>query len=233
MTTKQTAPTHVYGRRKGRPLRVRKTHLMQILLPRVLIELKDGVRTSASEIFGNERSALVLEIGFGGGEHLAAQALLQPDVNFIGCEPFVNGVASLLDHLEREQIVNVRVFNDDARRMMDALPDASLNKCFVLFADPWPKKRHVERRFIGPDNLDRIARVLKPGAVLRVASDHPSLVEWMRECLEAHVEFDCVYSSEVPPVDWVQTRYQEKAIAAGRVPFFMDYRRMQKYIIPG
>ncbi|MGB9152233.1 MAG: tRNA (guanosine(46)-N7)-methyltransferase TrmB, partial [Alphaproteobacteria bacterium] len=166
-----------------------------------------------------------LEIGFGGGEHLAMQAKLHPDVCLIGCEPFVNGVASLLDHLERDGITNVRVFNDDARVMCDALTDASLDKCFVLFADPWPKKRHAERRFIGPENLARLARVLKPGGILRVASDHAQLVEWMRDCLDAHADFTCVYASAVPPDDWVQTRYQEKAIAAGRQAFFMDYRR--------
>ena len=160
-----------------------------------------------------------------GAEHLAMQAKLHPDVCLIGCEPFVNGVASLLDHLERDGITNVRVFNDDARVMCDALTDASLDKCFVLFADPWPKKRHAERRFIGPENLARLARVLKPGGILRVASDHAQLVEWMRDCLDAHADFTCVYASAVPPDDWVQTRYQEKAIAAGRQAFFMDYRR--------
>jgi len=109
--------------------------------------------------------------------------------------------------------------------MLDALPDASLDKAFVLFADPWPKKRHIERRFIGAENLARLARVLKPGAVLRLASDHAQLVAWMRDCLVGHADFTCLYESYDPPLDWIQTRYQEKAITAGRQPFFMDYRR--------
>ena len=216
----------VYGRRKGRPLRVRKSHLMQELLPQLLISLKAGRLTSPQEIFKTPPRATVVEIGFGGGEHLAAQAKLHADVNFIGCEPFVNGVASLLDHIEREDIKNVRIFNDDARVLLDALPDASIDKCFILFADPWPKKRHAERRFVGPENLARLARVLKPGAVLRLASDHPSLVQWMRESMDMCADFSCVYAGTEPPSDWVPTRYQEKAAAAGRQSFFMDYKRI-------
>ena len=166
-----------------------------------------------------------MEIGFGGGEHLAAQAKLNPDICFIGCEPFENGVAGLLDRLDRDGIQNVRVFDNDARLMLDVLLDASLDKCFILFADPWPKKRHTERRFVGPENLDRLTRVLKPGGLLRVASDHPQLIEWMRGCLQAHDAFACAHDSAEPPADWLQTRYQEKAIAAGRKCVFMDWRK--------
>lgn len=222
----QPAFSCLHGRRKGRPLRVRKAQLMEDLLPQLRITLKEGTHTPPQDFFNKARPAPAwMEIGFGGGEHLAAQAKQHPDVLFIGCEPFVNGVASLLDHLEREDIHNVRVFDNDARLVLDALTDASLDRCFVLFADPWPKKRHFERRFIGPENLDRLARVLKPGAILRIASDHPSLIDWMRECLSLHAEFTCDYAGTEPPADWVQTRYQEKAILAGRQPFFMDYRR--------
>jgi tRNA (guanine-N7-)-methyltransferase len=226
MDNEQRTSSHLFGRRKGRPLRVRKTRLMEELLPRLLITLEESTPVPPQAFFpADPQPSAWLEIGFGGGEHLAAQAKLNPDVCFIGCEPFVNGVASLLDHLDRDGIQNVRVFNDDARVMCDALTEASLDKCFVLFADPWPKKRHAERRFIGPENLARLSRVLKSGAILRVASDDAQLVEWMRECLEAHADFTCAYASIEPPADWVQTRYQEKAIKAGRQPFFMDYRR--------
>ena len=218
--------SQLHGRRKGRPLHVRKTMLMQELLPQLLITLKENTQTLPQAFFKNAGPAPAwMEVGFGGGEHLAAQAKLHPDVLFIGCEPFENGVASLLDHIDREGLENVRVFNNDARLVFDALAEASLDRCFVLFADPWPKKRHVERRFIGPENLDRMARVLKPGAILRLASDHPSLIEWMHECLSLRADFICVYAGEEPPEDWIQTRYQEKALKAGRQPFFMDYRR--------
>jgi len=219
-------PPRLYGRRKGRPLRVRKAQLIDELLPRLKISLPSGARLAPQVLFKAPLSAsTVLEIGFGGGEHLAAQAKLYPDVCFIGCEPFLNGVASLLDHLDRDGIENVRIFDNDARLILDALIDASLDKCFVLFADPWPKKRHIERRFIGPENLNRLARALKPGGLLRLASDHAKLVEWMRECLKDHDAFTPIYESAVPPENWVPTRYQEKALLAGRQPIFMDYRR--------
>ena len=219
-------PKHLYGRRKGRPLRVRKSRLMEELLPRLQIQLPETGRVYPHHFFHVPSAATWLEIGFGGGEHLAAQARAHPQTHLIGCEPFLNGVASLLDHLDLNRIENVRVFNDDARKMLDALENACLDKCFVLFADPWPKKRHAERRFIGAENLARLARVLKPGGLLRLASDHPELIGWMRDCLTDHPDFTCVHAGTEPPVDWVQTRYQEKALAAGRTPFFMDYRRI-------
>jgi tRNA (guanine-N7-)-methyltransferase len=225
METQSPKPSRLYGRRKGRPLRVRKSRLMDELLPRLLIKLDAGARIAPHVLFNATPAPAWMEIGFGGGEHLAAQALANPATHFIGCEPFVNGVASLLDHLDRDKIENVLIYNNDAREMLDALPDASLDKCFVLFADPWPKKRHIERRFIGAENLTRLARVMKLGGILRLASDHPQLVEWMRESLHGHSNFTCIYASAEPPTDWIQTRYQEKAIAAGRAPFFMDYRR--------
>lgn len=221
-------PLRLFGRRKGRPLRTHKKLLMQELLPKLLITLKENTHIPPQEFFGNAaRVPSWLEVGFGGGEHLATQAKLHPDIQFIGCEPFVNGVAGLLDAIDREKLENIRIFNNDARLVLDALTDSSIDKCFILFSDPWPKKRHVERRFIGPENLDRLSRVLKPGALLRLASDHPSLIEWMRECLSIHPDFTCIYAHAEPPEDWVETRYQEKAVKAGRQPFFMDYRRKE------
>jgi len=220
----------LYGRRKGRPLHTRKALLMKELLPKLLITLDEAAETCPHMLFPDGRAATApvwFEIGFGGGEHLAAQAKLHPDIRFIGCEPFINGVAGLLDAIDREKLENIRIFNNDARLMLDALSDASIDKCFLLFSDPWPKKRHVNRRFIGPENLDRLSRVLKPKGVLRVASDHPSLIDWMRECLSIRPDFTCVYAHAEPPSDWVPTRYQEKAVRAGRQPFFMDYRRKE------
>jgi len=216
----------LFGRRKGRPLHTRKKTLVEILLPKVRISL-DGARPLSPHSFFEERKdpPIWIEIGFGSGEHLATQAMKHPHIRFIGCEPFLNGVAGLLDHLDRENIENVRIFDNDARLLLDALPDASIDRCFLLFADPWPKKRHVERRFIGPENLDRLARVMKSGALLRLASDHPSLIDWMRECLALRSDFICVHAGTEPPEDWVSTRYQEKAVKAGRQPFFMDYKR--------
>src|ERR1700722_17871807 len=131
MDKHQNSPSRVYGRRKGRPLRVRKARLMEDLLPRLLITLKSGIKAPIQDFFmDHPKRPLWLEIGFGGGEHLAVQAKMNPHICFIGCEPFVNGVASLLDHLDREKIENVRIFNDDARLICDALAAAALDKCF-------------------------------------------------------------------------------------------------------
>ncbi len=204
----------LFGRRKGRPLSARRQRLMDELLPKVEVK--------SSSIEGRRTW---LEIGFGGGEHLAAQAAAHPDVLFLGCEPFINGVASLLVHIEDGKLENVRIHPGDARILLDALPDACLEKCFVLFADPWPKKRHHERRFIGPENLPRLARVLKPGGELILATDVPPLAAWMREHTGAHPSFECLYDSSAPPAGWVQTRYEQKARAAGRGAEYMAFRR--------
>ncbi len=169
--------------------------------------------------------AVRLEIGFGGGEHLAAQAAANPSVGFMGCEPFINGVAKLLTQVEAQDLKNVRVYPDDARVLLDALPDSCLAMCFVLYADPWPKNRHAERRFIGRENLDRLARVLTSGGQLRLATDVAGLAQWMREQANAHPSFVCLYDGPNAPADWVPTRYEQKGIAAGRTPTYLVYKR--------
>lgn len=221
-----TLGSRLFGRRKGRPLRVRKSGLMQDLLPRLQVDLPEAPATfDPFALFAPKPKQLWLEIGFGGGEHMVAQAKAHADVGLIGCEPFVNGVASALDHIDREQVGNIRIFPNDARFILDALPAGSLDRCFVLFADPWPKARHAERRFIGPENLPRLARALKTGALLRLASDDARLQEWMLDVMGAQDDFVPLRVENTPPVDWIATRYEQKGIAAGRVPLYLDYRR--------
>lgn len=210
-----------FGRRKGRPLRARRARLLEELLPKL------EARISSPLLFDASPTAVWLEIGFGGGEHLAEQAARHPDFGFIGCEPFINGVASLLSHIEERNLANVRILPDDARPLLEALPDVCLDRCYVLFADPWPKKRHQERRFIGPETLPRLARVLKPGGELRLATDVPLLAAWMRERTNEHPAFECLYDKTEPPADWVQTRYEQKAKAAGRGADYMIYKRRE------
>lgn len=220
----ETRKTKLFGRRKGRPLRARKAALMETLLPQIEVRIEEGRVLFPHGLFQPSPMEVWLEIGFGGGEHLAAQAAANPNVGVIGCEPFVNGVASLLAHVDAQNLKNVRIFPNDARIVLDALPDSSLDRCFVLFADPWPKKRHHERRFIGPENLPRLARVLKSGGELRLATDVMPLAEWMREHTNAHPDFVCVYDKAAPPADWVQTRYEQKGRAAGREPVYLVFR---------
>lgn len=222
--TFKPAEARLYGRRKGRPLRIRKTRLMQELLPRLAITTDAAGKPH--QLFSPPPQELWLEVGFGGGEHLAGQAAANPHIGFIGCEPFVNGVASLLEHIDDRDLKNLRLYPDDARVLIDALPDACLARCFVLFADPWPKARHAERRFIRPDNIARLARVVRAGGELRLASDVPALVAWMRaQMQEAGAAFACFHDSDAPPADWIPTRYEQKGIAAGRRPHYLLYRR--------
>jgi tRNA (guanine-N7-)-methyltransferase len=166
-----------------------------------------------------------LEIGFGAGEHLAWQAAHNPDTLMIGCEVYRNGVAALLGQIERQKISNIRIWPEDARDLMDQLPDHSIARAFLLFPDPWPKSRHAERRFIGQANLNLLARILAPGAEFRVASDDAVYLDWVREHLPAHPDFQPWGEEAARPADWPPTRYEQKALRQGRQPGYFRYRR--------
>lgn len=171
-----------------------------------------------------------MEIGFGGGEHLEAQARANPDIGFIGCEPYINGVASLLSRLRDDgDPGNIRLHANDARDLMDALPDACLGRLFVLFPDPWPKTRQHKRRIIGPDTLDSFARLLAPGAELRAATDDMGYAAWILEYLRAHKDFDWIATGpedwRACPDGWVPTRYEQKALAAGSPCVYLRFAR--------
>jgi tRNA (guanine-N7-)-methyltransferase len=196
------------------------------LLPQLQITLPSEGVFNPITLFDFAPSDLWFEIGFGGGEHLATQAARHSDIAFIGCEPFLNGIASLCDYIDRQALKNIRIFPDDARYLLDALPEQSLGRCFILFSDPWPKERHAERRFIGNENIARLARVLKPGAELRLATDDAQLAIWMRQhLLNVSDVFTPAYDALVPPEDWVRTRYEEKGIKAGRAPVYFSFKR--------
>ncbi|MBR7158706.1 MAG: tRNA (guanosine(46)-N7)-methyltransferase TrmB [Alphaproteobacteria bacterium] len=234
-----------FGRRKGKKLRPKRENLLNELLPKLKISLPaEGETVSPAEWFSFNPKEVWLEVGFGGGEHLAAQALKNPEVAFIGAEVFLNGVASLVAHLAGahenadladnasiapERTDNVRIYNDDVRPLLNVLPDASLDKIFVLFPDPWPKKRHASRRFIGPTNIPKLARLLKEGGELRVASDDMNYIRWSLEHLCASPYFTWTAKSSQdwknPPADWVNTRYEMKAYAAGRKPVYLIFKR--------
>lgn len=166
-----------------------------------------------------------LEIGFGAGEHLAWQAARNPDTLMIGCEVYRNGVAALLGQIERQNISNIRIWPEDARDLMDRLPDRSIARAFLLFPDPWPKSRHAERRFIGRANLDSLARILAPGAEFRLASDDAVYLDWVREHLAAHPAFKPAEDAARRPADWPPTRYEQKALLQRRQPGYFRYRR--------
>ncbi|WP_372603842.1 tRNA (guanosine(46)-N7)-methyltransferase TrmB [Actibacterium sp.] len=170
-----------------------------------------------------------LEIGFGGGEHMVHQAAQNPDIGIIGCEPFINGVAMLLGKIRAAGVENVSVYPGDARNLFDVLPEASISRAFLLYPDPWPKKRHHRRRFVTPDHLQPLARVLKPGAIFRVATDIP---DYVRQTLEQVPRAGFEWLAEGPEDwrqpwgDWLSTRYEQKALREDRTPHYLTFRRL-------
>jgi tRNA (guanine-N7-)-methyltransferase len=219
----------LYGRRRGKKLRDGQQSLLDTLLPRLTLGVPpEPAKIDLAQAFGDATpDEIWLEVGFGAGEHLVWQAKEHPRIGLIGCEPYINGVAKCLAHIEREGLENIRLFTDDARLVMNALPDQSLSRAFVLFPDPWPKSRHHKRRFVARANLDILARLMKPGAELRLATDDPSYLPWMVEHACTHPAFE--WLAERPadwrgrPADWPPTRYETKRIAG--IPVFLRLRR--------
>ena len=222
----------VYGRRLGYRLRPGRQALLERALPALRIDLPEDAQApiDLSGLFRTPVQDLWLEIGFGAGEHLAHQVRANPTVGFIGCEPFVQGVAGLLRRLEADGSAGrVRIFPDDARLLLDRLPEACIGRLFVLFSDPWPKKRHHKRRLIDAETLAAFARILKGGAEFRWASDDGGYVEWTLEHVAGNEDFALTdrVSGEWPsrPADWPETRYEQKARAQDRAPVFLRYVR--------
>ena len=219
----------LYGRRRGRPLRRGRQAVNESLLPLLSVALPEGALLDPRGLFPAPPAAVWLEIGFGGGEHLAEQAARHPEIGFFGSEVFENGIARLVGDIAGRRLDNIRVFADDARLLLDCLPPASLGRVFILFPDPWPKRRHQKRRLVAPATLDRLAVVMQPGAELRLATDDRGYLAWMLEHLTAHSEFAWLARRpgdwrERPP-DWPPTRYEEKARTAGRAPSFLRFIR--------
>lgn len=232
-----------FGRRQGRRIRKAKTSLLERFLPELQINQNTVFKTDS--LFGAPVKSVCLEIGFGNGEHIAGQALNNPDTGFIGAEVFKNGVANLLSlitgikessdlpekiTLLPGRVDNIRIYDDDIRLLFARLPDNFLDKVFLLFPDPWPKKRHAPRRFVNPDNLKEIARILKPGGLFRVATDHPVYKSWTLRQMRQNRDFRwtaaCGNDWKHAPADWVETKYQRKAINEGRRPVFLDFKRL-------
>lgn len=173
---------------------------------------------------------LVLEIGCGGGEHLVHRALAAPGTGFIGVEPFQEGFGKMIAAIDENGCANVRVYDDDATDVLDWLPPTSLAEVDLLYPDPWPKKRHWKRRFVSPDNLDRVARALKPGGHLRVASDIPAYVDWTLRAVAGREDLEWTAERaddwRRPWAGWPGTRYEAKALREGRTPAYLTFRRV-------
>ena len=190
---------------------------MESLLPQVALDLADPLAGAAAPRW--------LEIGFGGGEHLAHQAQLHPGVALTGAEAFLNGVAKLLAEIDERGLRNVRVHYGDARALLEALPDQSMERIYLLYPDPWPKERQKKRRFVSPATLGHFHRVLTDGGLFLFASDIPDYVNWTRDHVAAHGGFAEEGDPSQPFADWTRTRYESKAIREGRTPAYLTFRK--------
>src|ERR1700681_2813318 len=220
-----------FGRRKGRPLRPRQTALMERLLPRLALALdRPAPDDLAQALFSRPVDAVRLEIGSGGGEHLFAQAAAHPQLGFIGCEPFVNGMAKILALIEAGGNDNVRLHAGDAIDLLAWLPPVSLARIDLLYPDPWPKRRHWKRRLVQDRTVAMMARALRPGGAFRFATDVPDYAAWTLERM-AHAP-DFFWTAERAD-DWrkpwggfCETRYEAKAKRQGRAPCYLAFRRI-------
>lgn len=230
MTQDPTTIRRLYGRRKGFKLRNRQQQLVEDLLPQVSVPLPpEGQGLDPASLFDAPVREVWLEIGFGKGEHMAALAAVNPDIGFIGCEPFQTGVVGALNHIDEKNLSNIRIHMGDALEVLERLPDASLGRVFLLHPDPWPKARHAKRRFMNPGPLDMVARKLRPGGEFRVATDHPIYMEWT--VMQMNRRDDFLWTAEKPadwevrPEDWPATRYGLWAESEGRPIWYFRYLR--------
>lgn len=223
-----------YGRRHGKKLRKGQAGLLETRLGELAPpgigwdENPDRQPLDLAALYPGKK--VWLEIGFGGGEHMLAQAQANPAVQIIGAEPFINGVAKLLAAIERAGVTNLAVTDQDARDVMDVLPEVSVERAFLLYPDPWPKTRHHKRRFVNPPQLDQLARVMAPGAHLRIATDIEDYVRHSLEALDCHPDFR--WTGEGPSdwrdpwPDWPGTRYEAKALLEGRRPHYLTFEKL-------
>ena len=225
---------NLYGRRHGKTLRQGQRRLLATRLaglapPGVSWADNPGRDPIDLEALFPEAHEVWLEIGFGGGEHMLHQAAAHPAVGIIGCEAYINGVAMLLSGIERTGVANLAIHAGDARDLMDVLPDGSIAQVFLLYPDPWPKKRHHKRRFVNSSNLDQLARIMAPGAVLRLATD---IADYARHALEV-LACDRRFGEPAGAADWREpwpgwpgTRYETKALRQGRTPHYLSFQRL-------
>jgi tRNA (guanine-N7-)-methyltransferase len=222
---------NLYGRRRGKKLRSAQRQLLAELLPGLRVPGVTPAENPGREplprtlLFGDDRPVW-LEIGFGGGEHLVAQALAHPEFGIVGCEPFVNGVAMALGHLAEARLGNVRLHPGDARDLVELLPAALLTRVFLLYPDPWPKARHRRRRFMNPENLALLAPAMAPGAEIRLATDIRDYADHAITAVATSRDFALLPGDPATPwPGWPGTRYEAKALNAGRAPFYLTFRR--------
>jgi len=222
-----TTLNRLYGRSSGHKLRQGQQDLIDKLLPQIVVPAEGEV--TAKSLFGEDRP-LHFEIGFGSGEHLADRADMLPDHAFIGCEPFVNGVATALNHVREKHLPNVRLWMGDALYVLNRVPDGSLSFLYLLHPDPWPKARHAKRRMMNDGPVDLFASKVRPGGEFRLATDDPTYLRWSLMVMKRHAaQFEWLAKAPKdflePSGGWVETRYGAKSRREGRRPYYLRYRR--------
>ncbi len=226
-----TTIRRLYGRRAGHKLRQGQSALVEELLPELSVPAAGPL--DARTLFGDASEPgrpLELEIGFGAGEHLAGQAAARPGTGFIGCEPFLNGMVGALGHIRDGGLGNVRLHMGDALDVIERLPDASLERVYLLHPDPWPKARHAKRRMVNNGPLDLIAAKLRPGGEFRLGTDDPTYCRWAMMVMNRRRDF--LWQARTPtdfltrPADWPETRYERKARRHGREVWYFRYLRV-------
>ena len=231
-----------FGRRKGKPIRSGRAELMEKWLPKLTVKVPAKGKIRLEKQFEIAPKSLELEIGFGGGEHLAEISKKQSKIGFLGAEPFQNGVASLLAHLngshntgtgalrlEDGRVDNVRIWPGDIRELFEKFPDGIFKRIYLLYPDPWPKKRHAERRFINSYNIPHLYRLLADGGELILATDVAPYVEWALEKMaEMNLFKQTKKAIHTAPKGWIPTRYEKKGIAAGRQPTYLIFKKKTK-----
>ena len=218
-----------FGRRKGKTLKPSRRTALDSLLPQLLIDLAEPAPADLPTLFAAPVSEVRLEIGFGGGEHLLHEATRRGSVGFIGVEPFQNSLANAVAAIGEAGLANIRLFDDDASLVLDWVPPGSLARIDLLFPDPWPKLRHRKRRFVKGENLARMVRALRPGGEFRFASDVADYLKWTVREVAAHAALRMnatdLESCRQPWPDWPGTRYEAKALAEGRAPAYLTFRK--------
>lgn len=230
-STVKPPPARLYGRVRGHKLRPRQEALLELALPR--LAFPGALSADPARAFAHRPEKLWLEVGFGSGEHAQALAAVHPEAGVIACEVFESGICSLLSRLVPEGAEdvaqappNLRLWTDDARLLLRDLPDACLDKLFLMFPDPWPKARHAKRRFVHPEQIALAARVLRPGAEWRIASDDPTYQDWVAEVMARQDLFDRAEPAASRPTGWPPTRYEAKALREGRRPLYWSFHRV-------
>ena len=218
-----------FGRRKAKNLSIPQQTLLDELLPKLKFDVESPRLENLAEAFPHKPEKIVLESGFGGGEHLIHQALTNPSIGYIGVEPFVNSMAKALTSIEEHNIQNIRLYEEDATELLDWLPEDCIDRIDLLYPDPWPKKKHWKRRFVSQKNLTRFARVLKPDGIFHFASDIDTYINWTLNHCDEHPNFSwhaqTAQDWHTPYKNWTRTRYEAKAIREERTPCYLRFKK--------